>query len=262
MEFSTEEDLRAFLASWLGAHGHNVYHEIKCPEGGKIDILTQDYAVECRQWLTQNALLDAMEDLIACEPHITQHRPVVAGLTPAATVEEDGEDSSSIEEVLEQLNAAGIEVWFLDQIEVLQDYYRQLTVSPQEVVLPAKDRRHWSPWAGVLVALGMAAILAVSFTLAYRILQEPTARRLSPEQQTAWDRLHAAAGVWDLQTAQDQLQILRRSGNSCTAKFANRLETTLGRQGPQGFREINPIKRALNEQEGCDLEVIVYDFSP
>lgn len=261
MEFSNVEELCIFLAKWLEAHGHSVYRSIKCPDGGKIDILTQDYAVECRQWLTQSALLDAMQDLIACEPHITQQRPVVAGLTPTEITDPNNDVGSA--EILEQLHAAGIEVWFLDQVDVLQDYYHQLVEAPEEVSPPVTNSyRSWNPWAGISVAFGMAAILAISFTLAYRILQEPRARELSPEQQEAWNSLHDAAEVWDIQTAQRQLNTLKQSKNNCVSTFANRLENTLASQGAQGFREINPIKRSLNEQEGCDLEIIIYEFSP
>ncbi|PSN17894.1 hypothetical protein C7271_15380 [filamentous cyanobacterium CCP5] len=274
MEFETEADLCEFLAGWLEAHGHNIYRQVKCPEGGKIDILTQEYAIACCHRLTPETLLASIDNLAACGPHVAQQRSVIAGLD--SSVEDLNFDTVeggvSLGDAVAQAGIAGMEVWFVDQIETLQDYYQQQTAAGAEASLEEpihapplygkKPRSHWNPWAGVSVALGMASILAVSFTLAYRILQEPTTARFSPEQQAAWDKLHGAVAVWDMQTAQEALQGLQRGSNPCGAKFANRLQSGLDSQGAEGFREINSIKRALNEQEGCNLEIIVYDFAP
>jgi hypothetical protein len=78
----------------------------------------------------------------------------------------------------------------------------------------------------------------------------------------AWQQLHAAVPVWDLDTALVSLTTLKQQPNTCIAQFADRFAQTLRQRGAEGFRQINPIKRALNQQQGCSLEIRPYDFSP
>ena len=102
----------------------------------------------------------------------------------------------------------------------------------------------------------MAAILTSSFWIAYRILdQQETEIAANSRQGQAWEDLHQAVAVWDLDTARGHLQILKNSRIACIATFAERFDNTLEQNGAEGFRDINPIKRALNQQEGCSLEM-------
>lgn len=89
----------------------------------------------------------------------------------------------------------------------------------------------------------------------------PAPPSVSPTDQ-AWQRLHAAVPLWDLDTALVSLATLRQGSNFCVAQFADRFAQTLRQRGAEGFRQINPIKRALNQQQGCSLEIRPYDFSP
>lgn len=84
----------------------------------------------------------------------------------------------------------------------------------------------------------------------------------APSADQAWQQLHAAVPVWDLDTALTSLTTLKQQPNTCIAQFADRFAQTLRQQGVEGFRQINPIKRALNQQQGCSLEIRPYDFSP
>ena len=58
------------------------------------------------------------------------------------------------------------------------------------------------------------------------------------------------------------LATLKQQPNTCIAQFAERYAQTLRQRGAEGFRQINPIKRALNQQQGCSLEIRPNDFSP
>ncbi len=77
----------------------------------------------------------------------------------------------------------------------------------------------------------------------------------------AWHRLHAAVPNWDMETTLLSLTTLRQNPNACVSRFASQLTIFLRERGVEGFRTINSVKRALN-QEGCDLPIQSYDFSP
>lgn len=77
----------------------------------------------------------------------------------------------------------------------------------------------------------------------------------------AWRRLHAAVSNWDMETTLLSLTTLRQNPNACISRFASQLTIFLRERGVEGFRTINSVKRALN-QEGCDLPIQSYDFSP
>ncbi|NJL49306.1 MAG: hypothetical protein HC929_19985 [Leptolyngbyaceae cyanobacterium SM2_5_2] len=120
-----------------------------------------------------------------------------------------------------------------------------------------------TPLAGCIISLGMAAILSVSFWLAYNILARHQLKVATNSRESRdWEQLHAAVGVWDLDTALSSLEPLSKSRSRCVATFAERFQATLEQRGSEGFRDINPIKRALNQQDGCNLEMQEYDFSP
>lgn len=89
----------------------------------------------------------------------------------------------------------------------------------------------------------------------------PAPPAVSPTDQ-AWQRLHAAVPLWDVDTALVSLATLKQGSNACVAQFADRFAQTLRQRGAEGFRQINPIKRALNQQQGCNLEIRSYEFSP
>lgn len=260
MEFASEADLQAFLAQWLEEHGHQVYREVKCPDGGAIDILTQVYTIECKRSLTRSALFAAAGQLRTYEQHFPGQKPVIAGLTPTS-------DSDEIYKIVDRLTTSGLEVWFVDQMPSFLDYYQQLTATTAAedglaATNPPRRLSRRNPLAGCAIALGMAAILTVSFWLAYRILERNEAQ-IATTSRTAreWERLHAAVAVWDMDTTRASLTGLAKSRDFCTAEFAKRFEDSLDRRGPEGFRDINPIKRALNQQEGCTLDIVEFDFS-
>jgi hypothetical protein len=255
MEFASEAELQAFLAQWLEVHGHNVYREVKCADGGAIDILTQKYAIECKRYLTRAALFAAAGQLRTYEQHFPEQKPVIAGLTPAL-------EGADFQAVADRLKTSGIEVWFIDQMGAFVDHYAQRQALLEAPAQPAK-RQLVGPLAGLSVALGMAAILAGSFAIAYSILSDTETRlAISAEDQVHWDAFHTAAGVWDINSAQSSLSQLEQSKNRCIQAFVSRQQDSLAAKGGEGFRDLNGIKRALNQEEGCKLELTPFDFSP
>ena len=48
MEFANEREIQDALIEFLLSEGHNVEDEVTC-DGGRVDILTDDYIIECKQ---------------------------------------------------------------------------------------------------------------------------------------------------------------------------------------------------------------------
>ncbi len=253
LEFATSDDLQIALGRWLEDYGHSIHRQVPCPEGGRVDLLTPMYAIFCPQSLTPSDLWATVEGVQACQPHFPDQQLVIAGLTPE-------DDWEAVGAIAEQLKSKGIEIWLLDQMTPFVEYCHRLTADPPTPSLRPLNRRN--PLAGCLISLGMAAILSGSFWLAYQILGRHQLQVASNSQENrTWERLHSAVEVWDMDSTLSSLERLSQSRNPCTSRFAQRFETSLKQNGAEGFRDINPIKRALNLQEGCRLDLREYDFS-
>lgn len=92
--------------------------------------------------------------------------------------------------------------------------------------------------------------------------QNPPNAVLVPQEQIYWEQLHKSIFVWDLQTAQKNLTLLRQSQNSCISEFSIKLKVSLDNKKSLGFKDINQIKRTLNKQRKCNFVVTPYEFSP
>jgi hypothetical protein len=257
IEFASSEDLRTALERWLEDYGHSVHRQVPCPDGGIVDLLTPIYAIFCPPTLAPSELWAAVDIIQARQQNFPDQRPVIAGLTPET-------DPEATYEIAEQIKAKGIEVWLLDQMPPFVEYYTGLnadsSVDPPPSGPGGLNRRN--PLAGCLISLGMAAILSASFWLAYRILDRHQLQVSANSQDNRlWEQLYTAVDVWDMDTALATLERLGNSRNPCVSEFADRFDTSLRQRGSDGFRDINPIKRALNMEEGCRLEIREYDFS-
>ncbi|MGB3309127.1 MAG: hypothetical protein WBG32_12055 [Nodosilinea sp.] len=269
IEFASSEDLRTALERWLEDYGHSVHRQVPCPDGGIVDLLTPIYAIFCPPTLAPSDLWATVDTIQARQQNFPDQRPVIAGLTPEA-------DPEATYAIAEQIRAKGIEVWLLDQMPPFVEYYIGLNADPNaelnaepnaepsaDSTFPAPgglNRRN--PLAGCLISLGMAAILSASFWLAYRILDRHQLQVSTNSQENRlWEQLYTAVDVWDMDTALVTLDRLGSSRNPCVSQFADRFETSLRQRGSDGFRDINPIKRALNMEDGCRLEIREYDFS-
>lgn len=253
MEFPNLETVQSFLARWLEQHGHDVYCQVPVPSGKKVDILTQDYLVRCAHTLTPATIQGAADDLKVQRGHFPDQKPVIAGLTP-------DQQCDAAYDLAEKLKGSAIEVWFIDQMPPFVSYYRDLT-NQGEPVKESPLRR--APWAGCFLSVGVAAILGFSFWAAFGILERYQLQEATNTQDSrTWEQLHGAVAAWDVNGATAALDQLATSRNACAAKFATRFADTLAQQGAEGFRDINPIMRTLNEQEDCRLDIQEYEFSP
>ncbi|MEB3288636.1 MAG: hypothetical protein VKI82_01905 [Leptolyngbya sp.] len=253
MEFPNLETLQSFLSRWLEQHGHDVYCQVPVPSGQKVDILTQDYLIRCVYTIQAEAIQAAVEDLDIQRRHFPDQKPVIAGLTP----DQQWDEAYAM---AEQVKDSDIEVWFIDQMPPFVSYYSQLAKQGGADITRFPRR---SPWAGCLLSLGVASILGLSFWLAFKILERYDRQvAITTQDERAWEQLHGAVGQWDLNNAQVALGQLATSRNSCVSTFAERFSDSLDQQGAEGFRDINPIKRALNQEDGCRLEMTDYEFSP
>ena len=79
---------------------------------------------------------------------------------------------------------------------------------------------------------------------------------------TAWDELHEAVRVWDLQTSRGILTEMEAIPDNCTSGFASTFGRVLDVAGGEGFRQINVIKRRHNNNLRCALPLVNYAFAP
>ncbi|MBW4692528.1 MAG: hypothetical protein KME27_12265 [Lyngbya sp. HA4199-MV5] len=90
---------------------------------------------------------------------------------------------------------------------------------------------------------------------------QPTIKTISPSQeQLYWDQLHRAVSVWDIQTAQESLTVLKQSQNLCISEFAIELSTLLNSSGANGFKRVNYLKEKLNEKYNCNFEIPISGY--
>lgn len=253
MEFPNLETLQSFLARWLEHHGHDVYCQVPVPSGPKVDILTQDYVIRCAHRLTPDALQGAAADLQVQRSHFPDQKSVIAGLTP-------DQQWDTAYTIAEQLKGSAIEVWFIDQMPPFVNYYATLTKQGESGGKPARYRL---PWAGCLVSMGIATILGFSGWFALDILERYQLQEATNAQDSVtWEQLHGSVAAWDITNAQAALAQLATSRNPCAVAFSDQFSDALAQRGAEGFRDINPIMRAINQQDGCRLDLRDYEFSP
>lgn len=255
MDFGSEDELQAFLADWLMSMGHTVYREVSCPDG-RIDLLTQGFLIECKRYLTPECLDKAAGQLGRYRRHFPTQQMVIAGLTPRSNMQ-------AAYTVAQGQIAAGIRVWFVDQMPELLTYYDELMAPPEadRMLYPAQRRLALLPWHGrsAIAAFGLVALVMVALVFLARSFR-PSG--LTTQDEREWAKLHDAIAVWDLDTAQGALSDLRYSSDPCVAAFATQLDQQLAEQGAEGFRQVNAMKRTLNTEQQCQFEITPYEFSP
>ncbi|MFE4107424.1 hypothetical protein [Almyronema epifaneia] len=116
--------------------------------------------------------------------------------------------------------------------------------------------------AGIAALVGAGIVLAGFAFAGHKLIGETAFAPRSSKFQQQWSQVHKAIAVWDMQTAKANLVPLSQSRDKCVAEFAKRLNNQLSEEGAEAFRSVNPLKRSLNGDWGCDLEVVPYEFSP
>lgn len=119
-------------------------------------------------------------------------------------------------------------------------------------------------WISVVVISIVVVMVFLLFTNFQPNLDSPNEPRfISPsEEQTYLSNLHITVDVWDLESTIDNLNNLAKSQNPCVVQFSTEFKENLILKGEEGFRDINSIRRSINEQGNCNLEIVPYEFAP
>ena len=300
VDFANEDALQRFLMTFLESKGHTVHREVLCENGGRIDLLTSLYLIECKRYLNRNSLHSAAGQLWVYRQHYPKLQPIIAGLTPKSNQEDAWAAAAKLKE-------AGIQIWFVDRMAEVIEFYAQMPptllnpeeeadpeIEDNETSIPGPDapEAHSTPSREALASATTAAappfleeqgrqrqpsaisleagcgaligagIVLAGFLMVARVFRGTPSVQLSATEQVHWADLHAAIPAWDVQTAKDMLVPLMQSGDPCVVSFARSLNDSLNADGPEGFRRVNDIKRTLNEAENCQLAITSYEFSP
>lgn len=108
MNFKNEDELQLFIHKVIGGQ-----REVTFSSGKRIDILTSNYAVEVKPKLTRDSIYQAMGQLLAYQRFIGERQLVIAGMTPS--------DESSSLSTAREAKASGIEVWYVDKLNIFQN---------------------------------------------------------------------------------------------------------------------------------------------
>jgi len=240
MNFSSERELQDFLISYLENKGYNCYKEFVLPSGGRIDILTDYYVVECKHVLNATSLDKAAGQLLGrYMPYFRDHRPVIAGLS-----------SDSGRTVAESIRNGGVEVWFIDEIEDIQIFYEEIygysavDETPEDSISYPSEVFYSSSSDGA-GCLGIAVVIGII------MLFGGMAQHNSPIHQ-----LHRAAIAWDVNSANLAILALKNTGDECNNILANRVELELYAALNSGLSQEEVYRRVFNRVNTMQLEIM------
>lgn len=124
VEFDNEDDLQEFIHDYIGGE-----REVWLDSANRIDILTDDYAIEVKPFLTPASLNQAAGQLTRYRPLIADRKLVIAGLTPASV-------TTTVQNLVSSYQAAGIRVWFVDQMDEFIDHWDEYYEDPEPAYEP------------------------------------------------------------------------------------------------------------------------------
>jgi len=240
MRFNNEGELQDFLISYLENRGNKCLKEVILPDGGRIDILTDYYVIECKHVLNSANLYKAAGQLLGRYIHYFPERnAVIAGLA-----------SDHGRTTAESLRSSGTQVWFIDEIEDIQIFYEEIygysnldempetsTSYSSEVFYPSS-----SDEMGCLgIAIGIGIIILFGGMAQYN----------SPIHQ-----LHRAAIAWDVNSANLAILALRNTGDECNNILANRVELELYKALNSGLSQEELYRRVFNRVNAIQLEIM------
>lgn len=267
MIFNNEEELQDFLIAYLESRGFNCYKEFTLPSRGRIDILTNHHVIECKHILNSVNLDKAAGQLLGrYMPYFREHKPIIAGLS--------SESGRTVAESLR--NDGGVEVWFIDEIEDIKNFYKEVycyfnannieesiphdsevssssssnvyyhtTVDDVEESIPHDSEAFSSSSSDIFSFLGIAAV--VSIIIFFGII----AQYDSPINQ-----LHKSAIAWDISTANLAISALKSTGDECNNILANRVESELYSALDSGISQEEVYRRVFNRINAMQLEIM------
>jgi len=126
MSFENEAELQEFLAIALQNLGHENEREVSTASGGgRIDILSDQYAIEVKPKLTRSALFQASGQIQSYQSSFPGRQMVIAGIAPSG--ESAYKSAKNTAQVIEKEN--GILTWFVDEMPEFQKAYSRPSYS-------------------------------------------------------------------------------------------------------------------------------------
>ncbi|PSR18172.1 hypothetical protein C8255_08865 [filamentous cyanobacterium CCP3] len=210
MHFSRESDLQQFLFDFFEETGDSPRWEVPTIGGGRVDIVTDRYVIECKKTLTRSSLFHANGQIGTYRGDFLGKKLVIAGLLPSS-------GDSEARNVAERLRMSGCLVWFIDEMEVFQDFYQEryeLDPEPEPVFSMPDFTDYWyepsqrsysnsDDWEPVGWVVGGLVGL-------FLIIGIGASSGGSPVH-----KLHNAARAWDQNLVEEALQELLSSQDGC-----------------------------------------------
>jgi hypothetical protein len=264
MEFANEEALQDFLISYLEHQGCNCHKEFPLPTGEFVDIVTDEYVIECKLRLSRKEIDSAAGQLLGRYlPHFSGQQGVIAGLS-----------APSGQSVAASLRRNGCLVWFLDEMPDLMEYFDIYTQTDEpepepyyqepepdldEFAFHRDTRPQYRPTYrssvdfSELVGVGIGGLIGLLVLIGAVSDGVQQNQRNAPVQQ-----LHKAAIAWDPRTTHEAIQALRASGYECNILLADTVEgawQSAERSGFRGnalyqqvFNRVNAMQQAISQQ--------------
>ncbi|MBE9111466.1 hypothetical protein IQ273_18850 [Nodosilinea sp. LEGE 07298] len=118
MYFPSELSLKKFLFVFFKVHGYEAATEVLLKGGGKADLITSAYIIECKKVLTRSHLFEAAGQLTTYLKARPDKLLVIAGLTPVSGMYDAKQAAQRLENV-------GYSVWFIDELEIFKSFYKR-----------------------------------------------------------------------------------------------------------------------------------------
>ncbi|WP_027269391.1 hypothetical protein [Leptolyngbya sp. PCC 6406] len=264
MEFANEEALQDFLISYLENKGLSCYKEFPLTTGEFVDIVTNEYVIECKLRLSRKEIDSAAGQLLGRYlPHFFGRQGVIAGLS-----------APSGQSVAASLRRNGYQVWFLDEMPDLMEYYDIYTQTDEPEPEPYYQEpepdldefafyRDTQPTYrstyrssvdfGELVGIGIGGLIGLMVIIGAVSGGVQQAQQNAPVKQ-----LHEAAIAWDPRSKHEAIQALRASGYDCNILLADTVEATWESAERSGFRgnvlyqkvfnRVDAMQQAISQQ--------------
>lgn len=247
MYFPRESDLQQFLFDFFEETGNSPMWEVPTTGGGRVDIVTTHYVIECKKRLSRSNLFEATGQMTTYCNDFPGKIQVVAGLSPNSGISDD-------RNAAERLRNSGYQIWFIDEMEVFQDFYQERyelnepESEPAFSILDSTDywyeptQRSYSSNDDVEAGAWVVGVLIGLFAL----IGIGASSGESPVYQ-----LHAAARTWDQNLAEEALQGLLSSQDNCQHLLGVEMSRAFSNYGLQGLNLVQAYQTKIEETSTC-----------
>ncbi len=225
--------------------------EVPTTGGGRVDIVTDRYIIECKKTLTRSSLFHASGQMTTYRSDFPGKRAVVAGLSPKS-------GDSEARSVAERLKMNGVLVWFIDEMEVFQDFYQERyevyepEPEPEPIFsMPGSTDYGYKPsqgdyfsngnWEPVAWVVGGIVVLFLIIGIGIGVSSSD-----SPVHQ-----LHTAARAWDQSLAEKALQELLSSRDDCQHLLGVEMSRVFSTYGLQGLNLVQAYQTKIEKTSTC-----------